>query len=311
MPPFATRLRGRYRRLLALPALLVIWAGVYAFLGVGRFLSREDALAQADAIFVLAGTTVERPLEAADLYLAGHAPVVVISRDTSEHEAAELERRRVTLPSRLDLTRELLRQLNVPDHAVLVSDRIHDNTAEEAETLRQLAASHGWRRVIVVSSKYHLRRAGMACRRYVYGMDVQIVMRGSRYDVSVPGTWWRTRHDIRWVVSEITKYAAYLVGIGMWTPDSCVRANVAGTRPLLRRLLVEHDALPFVELLERAGLHRAPVKEPLLTAVIPDEAKSAIPYQSLDRAVRHVEYLRGSRPHDPALNQFKFRSANH
>jgi uncharacterized SAM-binding protein YcdF (DUF218 family) len=215
VPPFATRPRGRFRRFLALTALLVIWAGVYAFLGAGRFLSREDALAQADAIFVLAGTTVERPLEAADLYLAGHAPLIVITRDTSEHEAAELERRRVTLPSRLELTRELFRQLKIPDDAVLVSERIHDNTAEEADTLRRFAASHGWQRVIVVSSKYHLRRAGLACRRSLRGMDVQILMRGSRYDVSVPGSWWRTRHDIRWVLSEIPKYAAYVVGIGM------------------------------------------------------------------------------------------------
>ena len=47
---------------------------IYGFFTAGTFLACEDPLAPADAIFVLAGTLIERPLEASDLYAAGYAP---------------------------------------------------------------------------------------------------------------------------------------------------------------------------------------------------------------------------------------------
>ena len=66
-------------------------------------------------------------------------------------------------------------------------------------------------------------------------------------------------------------------------------ADVSRSRPLGRRLLVEADALTFVQLLERAGLHRAAVKKPLLAPVVTNESESAIADQPFDRAVRHVD----------------------
>src|SRR5580765_292217 len=65
--------------------------------------------------------------------------------------------------------------------------------------------------------------------------------------------------------------------------ESAFAANVAGARPFGRRLFFELDALAFIQLIE-AALHRAPVKEPLLTAVVANEPKSPVPNESLDRA---------------------------
>ena len=119
------------------------------------------------------------------------------------------------VPQALDLTRDILLQLDVPPEALITPDRIHDNTGEEAQTLRMLAIAHGWRRVIVVTSKYHLRRAGLACSRALRGTDVELVLHGSRYDPSQPGRWWSRRSDIRWVASELPKLVAYALGLGM------------------------------------------------------------------------------------------------
>ena len=63
------RRRARLYLLLASGALLA--GGVAALSQAGRFLAREDPLRPADVIFVLAGTRVERPLEAADLFRDG------------------------------------------------------------------------------------------------------------------------------------------------------------------------------------------------------------------------------------------------
>jgi uncharacterized SAM-binding protein YcdF (DUF218 family) len=185
------------------------------WLQLGRFMAHEDPLARADAIFVFAGTRVERPLEAADLYLAGYAQNIVLTRAAAEQAATELARQRgIELPSELDAAQAVLLGVGVPSRALIVPARIHDNTGEEAATLRELALARGWRRVIVVSSKYHLRRVALASRRAVRGTDVQIIVRGTRYDPSRPERWWRRRADVRWLASEVPKLAAYALGIG-------------------------------------------------------------------------------------------------
>jgi uncharacterized SAM-binding protein YcdF (DUF218 family) len=190
---------------------LLLSAAALAY--AGRFLAHADPLQTADAIFVLAGTRVERPLEAADLFREGYAPRIVLTRGASEQQAIRTaEGRGAIVPGDADLTVALLRSLGVPSEAVLVAPALHDSTADEARTLRTLAGSEGWTRVIVVSSTYHLRRAAIAMRRAVRGTGVEVIMRASRHDPSTPDRWWQRRADIRWIVSETPKLIAYAVG---------------------------------------------------------------------------------------------------
>jgi uncharacterized SAM-binding protein YcdF (DUF218 family) len=213
MTPTPVRFPLRRGQAAALLLVLLLLAASYGCLRAGVFLAREDPLQPADAIFVLAGSQIERPLEAADLYLAGLGPLVVLTRDTAERELALATARGVDLPTRFDLARQLLAELGVPDEAILSPSRLHDSTAEEAATLRALALEHGWRRVIVVSSAYHLRRTMLACRRELRNTGVELIARASRYGEATPERWWRRRSDIRWVVSELTKLAAYTLHV--------------------------------------------------------------------------------------------------
>lgn len=194
--------------------LVVVAGGAWATAQAGRFLASDDRLERADAIVVLAGSVIERPLEAADLYREGYAPIIVLTRDMPEPAVETLQARRIVVATPLDLARGVLLQLGIPAQAILAPERIHDNTAEEAQTVRQLAVSRGWTRVIVVSSKYHLRRAGLALRRELRNSGVSVIMRGSRYDPADPARWWRRRRDIRWLASEVPKLVAYALGLG-------------------------------------------------------------------------------------------------
>jgi uncharacterized SAM-binding protein YcdF (DUF218 family) len=89
-----------------------------------------------------------------------------------------------------------------------------DNTAEEADQLRDVALARGWRTVIVVTSKLHTRRSSVALRRSFRDTPVRIVMRATRYDDDDPARWWRKRRTIRNVVYEFPKLVAYLIGLG-------------------------------------------------------------------------------------------------
>jgi uncharacterized SAM-binding protein YcdF (DUF218 family) len=149
------------------------------------------------------------------LYLAGLAPRVLLTRSRAEGEAYRTARARgARLEDEFDAERAVLTDLGVPASAILTVPREHDNTGEEAATLRDVALREGWSRVIVVSSKYHLRRARLACRRALAGTSVEILMRGSRYDPSEPDHWWRHRGDVRWLASELPKLVLYASGVG-------------------------------------------------------------------------------------------------
>lgn len=198
--------------MLAPPVVLAL--GVLVFVRAGVFLAREDPLQKADAIMVLAGSQAERPLEAADLYLEGWAPVIVLTYGLQDPALAVIEQRGGRLSRGEDQVRDALVSTGIPATAFIVPARVHDNTADEARSVAALARERGWRRVIVVSSKYHLRRAGFAFRRELDAAGVEVIMHGSRYDEANPPRWWASRSDIRWMLSEVPKYAAYLLGLG-------------------------------------------------------------------------------------------------
>src|SRR5688572_24043603 len=205
---------SRGRRLAWLAAFLLLVLCVYGFVHLGTFLVYEDPLQKADAIFVYAGSQAERPLEAIDLYKAGYAPVIVLTRPKEEPAVQLLAKRGIVLPTRFSLMREVFEKLGVPDSALVVPDRIHDSTGAEAVTLGQLVAARKWRRVIVVSSKYHLRRVKLASEREVRSTRADIVVRGSKYDEARPNRWWTVRADIRTLLWEYPKLFSYALGLG-------------------------------------------------------------------------------------------------
>jgi uncharacterized SAM-binding protein YcdF (DUF218 family) len=196
--------------LLALAAVAAVWLLFYG----GRYLQHEDPLQKVDAIFVLAGTRAERLLEAIDLYKEGYAPVVVLSPGRPEPGEDLLRERGVRFPSDVELQRDVLLQSGLPATAVRATNGYVDNTAQEANLLRAMVRAHGWRTVMVVTSKYHTRRARFAFRRGLEGTGARAMIRASRYDLSDPANWWRYRSDFRFVSSEWQKLIAYRLGLG-------------------------------------------------------------------------------------------------
>ncbi len=142
MPPPTPAPGGTFRRTLLAVSLIVVAFGLYGFFQLGPFLAKEDALQQADAILVLSGTPMRRPLEAADLYLAGYAPRIVLTRQTQEGGERALAARGIPFAEDVERTRDAFLQLGIPDEAIIIPQRIHDSTAAEAITLRELAARH-------------------------------------------------------------------------------------------------------------------------------------------------------------------------
>jgi len=209
----APRRRTAVRR--AIAALLLaaaIGASWFVFYG-GRYLQHEDPLQKVDAIFVLGGSRLERPLEAVDLYRAGYAPIVVLSPGRLEPVESLMRSKGIRFPSDSELVRDVMIQLGVPASAIVATSGSVDNTAEEANLLRAMVQARGWRSVMIVTSKYHTRRARFAFRRGLEETGAHAIVRASRYDGSDPAHWWRSRADVRFVTSEWQKLIAYRLGL--------------------------------------------------------------------------------------------------
>lgn len=199
-------------RATAIAALLIFLFAALAFPRLGRWLVVEDPLAKADVIYVLSGTRYERPLEAVDLYKAGWAPRVWLSTGVADWGDVELRARRFKVPREADILVDVMGQLGVPSSAIDVLEEM-DSTADEADALVTAARTHGWRRVIVVTSKQHTRRSRMEMTRKLAGSGVAIIMRASRYDRSNVDQWWQTRGTIRFTVFETQRLLAYWLGL--------------------------------------------------------------------------------------------------
>jgi uncharacterized SAM-binding protein YcdF (DUF218 family) len=210
----AARLRPPLFRSLKVFAIVAVVGALVCLSLAGRFFARADPLEHADLIMVLGGARVERWLEAVDLYKEGWAPKIVISPGQVSPLEAQLASRGVRFPREGDLAHDAMLSLGIPADAVVVLPNGVDNTAAEAAMLHRTYPPGSIRRVIVVTSAYHLRRAGYAFRREFAGSGVQIVIHGSRYDSSTPSRWWTKRNDIRYMMSELPKFAAYLAGLG-------------------------------------------------------------------------------------------------
>ncbi len=185
------------------------WLLVYG----GRYLQHEDPLTKADAIFVLAGTRLERPLEAVDLFKEGYAPLIVLSPGRPEPSEYLLKQRGIEFPTEAELQRGALIRSGIPESALPALTGYVDNTAQEANLLSAMVKTNHWRRVIIVTSKYHTRRAAFAFRRGLEGTGTEVIMRASRYDPSDPARWWRIRADFRFATSEFQKLIAYRLGL--------------------------------------------------------------------------------------------------
>src|SRR6266446_5513294 len=244
-----------------------------ALLGAGRLLVVADPLPpRADAIVILAGSVPDRTLEAADLYRAGLAPRVVVTRERLPRGQAALRARGVRLPESDELTVTALRELGVPPGAIVVLHRRGVSTESEARTIARWACARRLRRLIVVTSRAHSRRARLILRQAL-GRGIALAMHPSRYDAFAPARWWRVRRDAKIVLSEYEKLANYWL-TESWRIAPCgglrrSPASAPDRRPQQRRELparmhLAHDVAPADELPAHVHLRdRRPVGEAL------------------------------------------------
>ena len=178
---------------------------------VGGLLFHEDPLEPADAIVVLGGGRLDRVVEAADLFAAGYAPTVVLTRMREVPVIAELQARGFDVSTELELRLDYLEAFGVPRDATTVLQRVVESTQAEAELVAEWAESRQIGRVIVVTSGAHTSRTRLVFDQVLRGRPTETLIRPSSTSGFEPATWWHGRTDRRDGLIELQKYAYYRV----------------------------------------------------------------------------------------------------
>ena len=192
---------------------LIVGAPVYGpplLTLAGTYLVTGETPAKADAIVVLSGEVPARAMAAADLFRQGTGMTVFVSPgNISSIWKRAVHELGVDLPDDSEMNRRVLMRLGVPAAAIQKIDEA-DGTLGEARALFSIAQRSGFTRILVVTSKYHTRRAGRIFR-WVFGDTMSVQVIGSSYDDFDPARWWANRLDAYHVIMEYQKMMLFLL----------------------------------------------------------------------------------------------------
>ncbi len=153
----------------------------------GDFWIVDQTPEASDAIVILTGDNydADRAARAATLYKSGMAPRVVATGKALRSYA-----------SSTDLMKRDLIERGVPAAAIDEFTHREDDTRDEAIALTEFIGSHKWKKILLVTSNYHTRRAQYIFERTLpQGSQLRVVSApDSEYD---PNSWWRSRRGMK------------------------------------------------------------------------------------------------------------------
>jgi uncharacterized SAM-binding protein YcdF (DUF218 family) len=153
----------------------------------GEFWVVDETPEVSDVIVVLSGDNydADRATRAASLYKSGMAPRVLATGRALRPYA-----------SSTDLMKRDLADKGVPAAAIDEFTHDEDDTKDEALALSDFVKAHNWKKVLLVTSNYHTRRA-----EYIYertlppGTQLRVISApDSQFD---PNNWWHSRRGIK------------------------------------------------------------------------------------------------------------------
>lgn len=201
--------KKRARGLLSIAVVCLIGLFLLAWLGAKLLIVKLE-MQSADAIVVLSGSSTyrERTAHAAKLYRQGRAPLVLLTNDGLLSGWNEKEQRN---PYFVDLAAKELRAHGVPADRIQIISGQAAGTFEEVRLVREFAASHSLKRLQIVTSAYHSRRALWSLRRIAAdtGVEVGIDSPPPGWQTPSPSTWWLHRWGWTLVAGEYVKLAYY------------------------------------------------------------------------------------------------------
>lgn len=196
-------MKGRFRWFLVAVFLILFAAATHVlwFSALGGYLIRDEVPVQADVIVVLAGDYLgNRILTAADLVRRGLAPKALVSGPGDVYDMHES-----------DLAIAFAVRHGFPESYFLPFPNDSKSTATEADAvIPELRKLHA-RRIEIVTSNFHTRRAGNIYRSRAGDMEFHLIAAPDPYFSA--GGWWKNREGRKTFLVEWEKTVATWLGM--------------------------------------------------------------------------------------------------
>jgi uncharacterized SAM-binding protein YcdF (DUF218 family) len=189
---------------------LVLVVAVWVILAwvAGRALIVKAEIGSADALVVLSGSSsyLERTQKAAELFRQGRAPVVLL---TNDHTRGGWSQPLQTNPYFVDRATEELIKQGVPAERIRIVPGVAESTRSEALIVKDYAAAHGFRSVLIITSAFHSRRALRTFRTSFAGTGIIVGLDPSSGLRTSAALWWLSPSGWRDVAGEYIKLVYY------------------------------------------------------------------------------------------------------
>jgi uncharacterized SAM-binding protein YcdF (DUF218 family) len=171
---------------------------------LGNYLIDESPVENCQAVFVLGGNSYDRGLEALSIYqkgladrivcTGGNIPLVLAAIDTVMYEA--------------DVTGNMLLKRGVPENRI---DRLTSSTStlEESDEILSFCLENNLDTIMVVSSKFHLKRVRLVFEDKFDEERIHICFHGAPSSYYAEGDWWNSEGGMIMVNNEYMKLLYY------------------------------------------------------------------------------------------------------
>ena len=176
--------------------------------GAARLLIVRAPLERADALMVLSGSSrlVERNHFAAQLFLEGRAPRIIL---TNDNQQLGWDTRQQRNPFSYEWAQKILQVDGVPADRIEVVMQPVYGTHNELEVVREYARQHKLQSLLIVTSAYHSRRTLWTANNVFKDTGLVIGLEHPRPGVPAPWNWFLRRSGWRLVAGEYLKLAYY------------------------------------------------------------------------------------------------------
>lgn len=173
---------------------------------LGNHLVLEDSMVKVDAAFVLSGMPLERCQEAARIYRQGHTPLLVV---TGENISDHLRALQIRMPDALVMERTL-RDLGIDSTGIALLPT-GTSTFEESEAILGYAEEKAYKRVMIISSKFHTRRIAGVFKDKFRDAGIEVFVRGADPIDYTIDKWWLSEQGLLFVNNEYMKSIYYWI----------------------------------------------------------------------------------------------------
>ncbi|MBK8339445.1 MAG: YdcF family protein [Flavobacteriales bacterium] len=190
--------------------LLVLLCGTFWWMrfpilrAAGNYLMPEDPLQPVDAIYVLGGSSLDRGKEAAQVMHGDRSPVVYF---TGGNVPTALESIGVMRTEAEVCLQAAIQAGLAPKKGQAL--RVGTSTMEESQFILVHAKRYGYKRILVISSRFHLRRIGRVFREPFEEEGINVLLHGAPSDQFQEARWWQYEEGLIMLNNEYVKLLYY------------------------------------------------------------------------------------------------------